>query len=98
MVTKDFFKTNPGGIAPESVKDDVLGFFSLVLSYAKGAEIFEEGDYPKEIMSIMPRTDFVTLYDQVKTAVPGQLYDIVKALACFQNKGTGAVYVEHEIA
>ena len=36
-VTKDFFQSSPNGISPEKVTDDVLGFFSLILSYAKSA-------------------------------------------------------------
>lgn len=42
----------------------------------------------------MPRSDFKTIFDQVKQAVPAQqLYDIVKALACFENKDTSIEYV-----
>lgn len=94
MVTKDFFKTKPGGISSDDVKEDVLGFFSLVLSYAKGAEILDEEQSPKDITNIMPRSDFKTIFDQVKQAVPAQqLYDIVKALACFENKDTSIEYV-----
>ena len=36
-VTQKFFQSSPNGISPESVKADVLGFFSLVISYAKKA-------------------------------------------------------------
>ncbi|KAL9033431.1 MAG: hypothetical protein Q9180_005945 [Flavoplaca navasiana] len=37
FVTIDFFQANPNDISPDSVGDDVLGFFSLVISYAKRA-------------------------------------------------------------
>lgn len=35
----------------------------------------------------MPRTEFVTLYAQVKSTLPGtgSLYDLVKTLACYKN-------------
>ncbi|KAF3759970.1 hypothetical protein M406DRAFT_75343 [Cryphonectria parasitica EP155] len=36
-VTKEFFQESPLGIEEATVKDDVLGFFSLVLTYAKAA-------------------------------------------------------------
>jgi len=51
-VTRDFFQSGPGGITSATVSDDVLGFFSLILSYAKAAT--------KQLTSIMPRTEFVT--------------------------------------
>ena len=37
----------------------------------------------------MPRTEFVTLYDQVKSTLPGtgSLYNLVKILACYKNDG-----------
>ena len=87
LVTKDFFRSKPNGIDPINLKDDVLGFFSLLLSYAKGAKIFEEDDSPKDIISIMPRSDWSTLFKQVSSAVPGDLYNIVKILACYKDDG-----------
>ena len=83
-VTKDFFQANPNGITSDSVKDDVLGFFSLVISYAKGAREEATDESPKNIISIMPRTDWTNLFKQVKSAVPGSLYEIVKILACYR--------------
>lgn len=83
-VTKDFFQTVPNGISADSVKNDVLGFFSLVISYAKGARTEAEDESPKNIISIMPRTDWTNLFNQVKAAIPGSLYDIVKILACYR--------------
>ncbi|KAL8959825.1 MAG: hypothetical protein Q9193_003375 [Seirophora villosa] len=84
-VTKDFFQANPHGISPDSVERDVLGFFSLVLSYAKGALTVTNGNSPKKIISIMPRTDWTTIFDQIKPAVSGSLYDLVKILACYRS-------------
>jgi len=86
-VTKDFFQSKPNGISSDSVKADVLGFFSLVISYAKSARAEEEDKSPKDLTSIMPRTYFTTIFKQVKPAVPGTLYDIVKILACYKNNG-----------
>lgn len=90
-VTPKFFQSNPNGISSESVKPDVLGFFCLVVSYAKAAPNQETPRYedgsPKTATSIMPRTEFVTLYAQVKATLPGTgtLYDLVKVLACYRN-------------
>lgn len=35
----------------------------------------------------MPRTEFVTLYGQVKSTLPGTgtLYNLLKILACYSN-------------
>lgn len=88
-VTKEFFQANPNGISSDSVTDDVLGFFSLVLSYAKGAKEEDEDTSPKEIISIMPRTDWTNVFNQVKADVPGTLYDVVKIVACYKRSGDG---------
>lgn len=84
-VTKDFFQSKPNGISSDNVKADVLGFFSLVVSYAKAARVFDEDESPKGLISIMPRTDFTNIFNQVKPAIPGTLYDIIKILACYKN-------------
>ena len=91
-VTSEFFQSTPNGISSDSVKADVLGFFSLVLSYAKVAyDISSNPIYmdesPKLKTSIMPRTEFVTLYAQVSSTLPGTstLYNLVKILACYKN-------------
>lgn len=91
FVTKDFFQADPNGISPDSVRDDVLGFFSLVISYAKGASKVTSGNSPKNIISIMPRTDWTNLFNQIRPAVPGPLYDLVKVLACYRYFDDGAV-------
>ncbi|KAL8918374.1 MAG: hypothetical protein Q9208_007393 [Pyrenodesmia sp. 3 TL-2023] len=84
-VTKDFFQTSPNGISSDTVTDDVLGFFSLVISYAKGARKEESDTSPKEIISIMPRTDFTNIFSLLKADVSGDLYNIVTKLACYKN-------------
>ncbi|KAL8881308.1 MAG: hypothetical protein Q9198_001467 [Flavoplaca austrocitrina] len=95
FVTKDFFQANPNGISPDSVRADVLGFFSLVLSYAKGASKVTSGNSAKNIISIMPRTDWTNLFNQIRPAVPGELYDLVKVLACYRYFEDGAVEIDH---
>ncbi|CAD6576350.1 MAG: hypothetical protein ASARMPREDX12_007855 [Alectoria sarmentosa] len=90
-VTQQFFQSSPNGISPDRVKADVLGFLSLVISYAKKATPTSPPNYmtrsPKFTVSIMPRTEFVTLYAQVKSSLPGTgtLYNLVKILACYKN-------------
>ena len=89
LVTKDFFQSNPNGISSNTVKDDVLGFFTILISYAKAARDFRTSS-PKDVISIMPRTDFSTMFKQVSGGVGGDLYSLVKVLACYQYKD-GAV-------
>ena len=90
-VTQKFFQSHPNGITPDSVEADLLGFLSLVISYSKKATPISGAIYgtssPKFTISIMPRTDFVTLFAQVKSILPGTgtLYDFVKILACYKN-------------
>lgn len=90
-VTQKFFQSSPNGISPDSVKADVLGFFSLVISYIKKATATSPPTYsstsPKFTISIMARTEFVTLYAQVKSTLPGTgtLYNLLKILACYKN-------------
>ena len=91
-VTSKFFQSSPNEISSDAVKQDVLGFFSLVISYIKQASPTNPPVYsttsPKNAISIMPRTDFVTLYAQVSGALPesGTLYNLVKILACYKNQ------------
>lgn len=70
------------------VKDDVLGFCSLVLSYAKVDE-FELGRVQslKMMTTIMPRTEFNTIFQQVKSKIPGDLFNLFNSLACYENCG-----------
>ena len=44
----------------------------------------------------MPRTEFVTLYAQVKGTLPGSvsLYNLVKVLACYKNDGDDVEYAQ----
>lgn len=85
-VTDDFFQSRPNDIGPGDVKDDVLGFFSLVMSYAKNAKFEDEDTSMKELTTIMPRTEFITMFSMVKNRVPGPLLDLVAILACYERK------------
>ena len=87
-VSADFFQSAPNG-APTNPPADVLGFFSLVLSYAKVAD-YSTNSSPKFLTSIMPRTSFITMFNLVKSGLgdglnsgPDALYEIVKVLACY---------------
>lgn len=86
LVTKEFFQSSPNGMSSENVKDDLLGFFSLVMTYTKAADQVDESGI-KALMSIMPRTDFSTLFKLVKSQVKGDLYKIVQVLACYKGSG-----------
>ena len=86
-VSRDFFRSSPGGNAPDSVTDDVLGFCSLVLSYAKNARELTPGTSIKALTNIMPRTDFLTIFRSLlRMELRGRLYDTIKVLACYKNK------------
>lgn len=90
-VTSGFFQSNPNGITSQGVTADVLGFFSLILSYAKAATSEDVDASPKELTSIMPRTDFTTIFAQVSSklpSTPGALYNLVKVLGCYTNSGS----------
>lgn len=45
----------------------------------------------------MPRTEFVTLYAQVKGTLPGSdsLYNLIKVLACYRYYYDEIMYVQH---
>ena len=82
FVHKKFFQTQPNGMT-EDISEDVKGFFSIVLSYVKGAKI-EKADYsPKRLLWIMPRTDFIALYQIVKPKIRGDLFALVSVLVCY---------------
>ncbi|KAI3327059.1 hypothetical protein HD806DRAFT_531649 [Xylariaceae sp. AK1471] len=88
VVTQDYFQSNENGIDKSKVSDDVLGFCSLVLSYAKGAEYpLKEGQSPKQLLTFMPRTEFNTIFQQVKSKIPGDLFALFNSLACYKTEG-----------
>ncbi|PVH98762.1 hypothetical protein DM02DRAFT_657005 [Periconia macrospinosa] len=81
---------------PRAIDGDLLGFYSLLMSYVKVGSISSQADGggPKQALPIMPRTSFVTMYnvwadglekDKCPKRKRGKektrLYDIVKALA-----------------
>lgn len=95
-VQSGFFQSNPYGLTPNDVKADALGFFSLVLSYAKSASFLVSGESPKTLISIMPRTDFVTMYNEISPEIQsginsGSLFDILNILACYKSDITGDI-------
>lgn len=95
-VNKDFFQAIPEGNRPEDVSEDAMGFLSLVLSYAKNAERrADTSASPKSSISIMPRTDFASLYQDVSGSLKGDLYQLVSLLACYKNdEGKEVTYVK----
>ncbi|KAJ3580553.1 hypothetical protein NPX13_g18 [Xylaria arbuscula] len=88
-VSTEFFQSSPEG-APAAPTSDVLGFFSLVLSYVKAADFYQPGESPKFRLPIMPRNDFQSMFNLIKgglgsslDAGDSTLYNIVKTLACY---------------
>ena len=86
-VSEDFFRSKSNCNIPDDVSKDSLGFFSVVLSYAKLARKLPIDTSTKTWIHIMPRTDFHTLHKLVEGSYNGELYDIVKILACYKNQG-----------
>lgn len=84
VVTKRFFASKPNGIDPDSLTNDVLAFLSLVVTYAKNANSKMPPDLsPKFFSTFMPRDTFTTLYNEVKTKIPGDLWDLINVLVCY---------------
>lgn len=99
LVTKDWFQSEfLSGLSGDQhgdplawVTKDVLAFFSLLLSNAKMAGDLDDLPFkhssPKIMMPIMPRTDWTTIYKQIKHKIPGnRLVDIIKVLACYKDE------------
>lgn len=85
-VTKDFFQSKPGGLEPDAVTEDVLGFLSLLVSYAKVARAMDEDETLRHLLPIMPRTDFVGQLNQVSSKLQNvDIYQVVTILACYTN-------------
>ncbi|KAH8645958.1 hypothetical protein BGZ60DRAFT_554916 [Tricladium varicosporioides] len=85
VVTQEYFRSNTNGIDKSTVSDDVLGFCSLVLSYAKGANYpLSQDESPKLMITFMPRTEFNTIFQQVKSKIPGDLFTLFNSLACYK--------------
>ncbi|RDL32656.1 Uncharacterized protein BP5553_09112 [Venustampulla echinocandica] len=87
VVTDQYFQSNTNGINQSKVSDDVLGFCSLVLSYAKGAHYpLGRDQSPKLMLPFMPRTEFNTIFQQVKSKIPGDLFTLFNSLACYKTE------------
>lgn len=87
LATKSYFRSKPQGIEQTKVTNDMLGFASLVLSYAKGAQHqLQPDESPKLMTTFMPRTDFNTIFKQVKSKFPGNLFELFEVLACYKTK------------
>ena len=92
VVTQSYFQSNTNGIDKTKVTDDVLGFCSLVLSYAKAASDALRADgSPKLRLTFMPRTEFNTIFQQVKSKIPGDLFTLFNSLACYTTSSNGDV-------
>lgn len=83
LVTKNYFQSASLKMDPDKVTDDVLGFCTLILSYAKAANKKQPKDVsPKHWLTFMPRTEFNTIYSQVKSKFQIPLFDVFNILAC----------------
>lgn len=86
---EDFGKFSMTPTQKSSLTDEALGFFSMVVSYAKAADKLTPENGLKHEIPIMPRTDFATMYktfikdDLTKTGISPctSLVNIVNELA-----------------
>lgn len=86
VVTQAYFTSNTNNIDKSKVTDDVLGFCSLVLFHAKAAATALGSDQsPKLRTGFMPRTEFNSIYKQVKSKIPGDLFTLFNSLACYKT-------------
>ena len=84
LVTRQHFQSASLGIDPSTVTDYLLGFFTLLMSYAKAAALKQDtGVSPKHWLTFMPRTDFNTIYAQVSSKLKKNLFGIMNILACY---------------
>ncbi|KAI9147419.1 hypothetical protein HJFPF1_12439 [Paramyrothecium foliicola] len=87
-VTEKFFQENPEGV--DGRDSEVRGFFSLLLTYAKWADTANVEESAKMLSSFMPRTNFVTMYNIIKTKISNvDLYKLAQKLACWENYNEG---------
>lgn len=92
LVTKEYFQSASLKIDPNTVNDDMLGFCTLVLSYAKAANRTQiPGVSPKHWLTFMPRTEFNTIFAQVSSKFTSNLFDIFNTLACYKTDSNEAV-------
>jgi hypothetical protein len=74
-------------IKQSDIDDDFLGYFSILTSYCVLAKDGKPSEGPKQLLNIMPRTDFSTQYNKfIEPKLKEQLkdkslYDIVKAVS-----------------
>lgn len=85
LVTEEFFQSPSLKGAVHAITDDILGFCTLVLSYAKAANLVQAPDVsPKHWLTFMPRTEFNTIYAQVSSQFQFPLFTIFNILACYK--------------
>ena len=89
LVTEDSFKPFLR-IRRSDINDEFLGFFSLLVSYCAAASEGDPAHGPKRGLNIMPRTNFLTMYNifardklQNQFALTS-LYDVVRVIAALE--------------
>lgn len=89
LVTQQYFRSDAIELDHTRVTDDVLAFCSMVLSYAKAAQALDAS--PKKLLAFMPRTEFNTIFRQVKPKLPDDLFALFNSLACYKTEFSGNV-------
>jgi hypothetical protein len=85
ILVKDDFKSFQK-IKPDDVDPEFLGAFTLLTAYATLAHTSNKQEGPKKIIPIMPRSDFVTLYNKyIEPKIKSQLGDKTTLLQIVQQ-------------
>ena len=86
LVTQAYFQSATLNMNHKTVTDDMLGFCTLVLSYAKIAGLKQSRNVsPKHKIPFMPRTEFNKIYAQVSSKFTIPLFQILNILACYKT-------------
>lgn len=86
LVKQAYFQSRPNDIDHQKFTDDVLAFCTLVLSYTKATTLKLKPDQsPKLFTAFMPRAEFNTLFQIVRSKLPGDLISLFNTLACYNT-------------
>lgn len=77
-------------LAPAGQSEDLLGLLALMLMVIRRSTVIRHGESPKHNWSIMPRTDFTSMFQSIWRGerFEGNLRTVLEKLLCFQYDGS----------